>query len=780
MNSRPHRLKKNRLWLATLLTGLLGFVLLTTLEENIRSALQGRSRELLGGDLALSSRRWLEPSEIEAVREELIKHGSFQETEVLEFYSMVSATDQTPQLVELVAIDRNYPLVGQLLRNDPQCEFCAWTDEALEIRWRLKPSKSNLQIGNASFPWAGRIERDSSRSLRGSSFAPRVFIGQNKLASTGLLRSGATFTVRHLFAFEKAPTSEELDRIVALLDRKLTDPGVQLKVPTDASEDEGRLLRNVSDYLGLASLVGLLLSFFGCAWLLRREITQQARVWAIYRVLSPQAWRADWPFWSLAFRVSLGASMSALALAQVTWAALGPKISRALFMQEFMPTTLTPRTVLLSLGVSLGTSAFALWPALRFLRRQNISELLKNPESLAQKGDIRYTEILLFVGALFLFSRWVSHSWRVSGVFMGTLVMSSIILVGVGWLILRLIEGFQKRSASAITRWSLLSVSRLKSSSIVVWLTLALSSLLLSLMPLVECSIRSQIQDPRQSGSIPSLFLFDIQEEQLAQIQGWASQVGSNLQFITPLIRGRIVRVNGAPFEKSSRAYSTREEEREARFRNRGINLTIRQTLTASESIERGTPFSEVASNSDSTLESISVELKYAERLGLRLGDTIDFEIQGVPVSGRIVNLRRVQWTSFQPNFFITFKPGALNDAPKTFLASLPLATTAERERWQAQLFSKFPNVSTIDVTKLMESLLEGFSQISAALRIMAIITGISGLAAVFSVLRLRARGRRSELELLKMMGASPKELSRAIALETAWLSLAASLCGDS
>jgi putative ABC transport system permease protein len=162
----------------------------------------------------------------------------------------------------------------------------------------------------------------------------------------------------------------------------------------------------------------------------------------------------------------------------------------------------------------------------------------------------------------------------------------------------------------------------------------------------------------------------------------------------------------------------------------------------------------------------------------MKLGDRLDFEIQGVPITGRIENLRRVQWTSFQPNFFITFKPGALDDAPKSYLASLPGADGAQREKWQAGIFQRFPNISSIDVTRLMETLLEGFAQISAALRIMAILAGASGMAAVFSVLRLRARERQSELQLLKILGAAPRSLVRAVALEAATLSAAAATFG--
>ena len=140
--------------------------------------------------------------------------------------------------------------------------------------------------------------------------------------------------------------------------------------------------------------------------------------------------------------------------------------------------------------------------------------------------------------------------------------------------------------------------------------------------------------------------------------------------------------------------------------------------------------------------------------------------------------LRSVRWTSFQPNFFITFRPGVLDDAPKTYLASLPRADAHRREQWQASLFEGFSNISSIDVTRLMETLLEGFSQISMALRLMALLAGMAGMAAVFSVLRLRVGERRGELHLLKLLGAAPRSLTRALSLEAAVLGGAAGTLG--
>jgi putative ABC transport system permease protein len=135
------------------------------------------------------------------------------------------------------------------------------------------------------------------------------------------------------------------------------------------------------------------------------------------------------------------------------------------------------------------------------------------------------------------------------------------------------------------------------------------------------------------------------------------------------MIRSRILKVNGLDFERKLdiKNYKTREEEREARFRNRGVNLTYRDKLTASEEIREGKPFS---GKLDPNMAELSVEFRYADRLGFKLGDEISFDIQGLEVKGRIVNFRSVQWTSFQPNFFIIMQSGFLEEAPKTFIGS--------------------------------------------------------------------------------------------------------------
>src|SRR5262249_31689239 len=146
----------------------------------------------------------------------------------------------------------------------------------------------------------------------------------------------------------------------------------------------------------------------------------------------------------------------------------------------------------------------------------------------------------------------------------------------------------------------------------------------------------------------------------------------------------------------------TREAQQERDFKNRTFNLTYRSELSESETLAVGKDFSPIPYEWETAdeLPEISLEVRFANRLKIHLGDSMSFDVQGVPVEGRVVLMRRVKWLSFQPNFFVQFQPGVFNDAPKSFLASIPKLEAAEKDVLQNEIVRRFPNISVIDVSQ--------------------------------------------------------------------------------
>ena len=369
---------------------------------------------------------------------------------------------------------------------------------------------------------------------------------------------------------------------------------------------------------------------------------------------------------------------------------------------------------------------------------------------------LHYVPALLLFGAL---APLTARSFRNSAIFLGMLAALVLVL----WLVfLGFSRMLRARRGSWTTRHAFLLLSRRRRAAAVVFLTLALGSLLLHLLPQLEASLRAELEAPTR---LPSLFLFDIQQEQKEALEAKLAERGHKLSSISPLVRARIVAVNDRAFERAEDAgsFRTREDEQDAQFRNRAVNLTFRPALQDSESILAGQPFPGPWGGTG--IPSVSVETRYAERIGVKIGDVLRFDVQGTEVLGRIVNERRVRWTSFQPNFFLVFQDGVLNEAPHTWLANLGAVPKEEKRAIQRELAKDFPNVSVIDVAATVERALDLLARMRLALVLLAALALAAGLSVMASVLSLEARERARSLVLYRALGAGEGDL-RAILLK--------------
>jgi putative ABC transport system permease protein len=303
--------------------------------------------------------------------------------------------------------------------------------------------------------------------------------------------------------------------------------------------------------------------------------------------------------------------------------------------------------------------------------------------------------------------------------------------------------------------------------------------MLLSLIPDLQGIIETEIQRPEGS-TVPSLFLFDIQEEQVAGVEQTIAERGGRFAFRTPLIRARLETLRGKPVEKAIdfAERSTREQEEEERSRNRGFNLTYRDHLLDSEKIAKGRDFSGRYDPASGKLPEVTLERQYADRLGVGIGDRVGFDVQGIPVEAEVVGLRRVRWSSFQPNFFVVFQPGVLEDAPKTFLGGVPRVDPGTRRGIQEAIVAKYPNVAIIQVEAMVRKILKVFDQMAVAIRLTAIFSLVTGIFVLFSSARRQAALRRRSALLLRAVGASARNVLAIFLWEFGVLAVVASAFG--
>jgi putative ABC transport system permease protein len=750
--------------------GLSGFLLVEALRASVARSVEANSRAILSADLAVTLRRPFTKEETEKL-EGLLRGLPF--TRTVEFFAMLGKGGEA-RLVLLRGVGSEYPLFGSLEPTQPSSEKAGLrlekegaallaSPEALEqIDARVGDA---LQIGDASFRLLDSIREDPTQSFRNFALGGRAYVHLDQLARTNLLQHGSTATYAFLALTGSEAATEQLRARI-----RAAFPAPEWRVTTakEAGESSLRALSYLGDFLGLVSLVALLLSSLGAAYLYRSYLEKRKPEIAIYRALGlPLPWLQA----QAATQTALLALLSLLPALFLAWALL-PALEGLIhqWSQSAIELRLHPESLLPLLLLSVLGTPLLLLPELLVLRRFTPLGLFRDQESESMRRPWAHylPALLLFAGLAPITAR----SFRTAGVFLGLLAGLVLLLFLVFFLFSKLLSLDHGRWT---TRHAFLLLSRRRRSAATVFLTLALGSLLIHLLPQLEASLRAELETPSR---LPSFFLFDIQPEQKDPLEATVRQTGHSLSGISPLVRARITAINGQSYQRDedSASFRTREDEQSSQVRSRGVNLSFRQSLQESETLVRGRPFAPVWNEKD--VPEISIETRFAERLKVKIGDVLRFDVQGNEIEGRIVNERRVRWTSFQPNFFLIFQDGVLNDAPLSYLANLGAMPKPEKLKLQRMLAKAFPNVSVIDVAATVERALDLLGKMRLSLLLLAALALTAGLSVLTSVLSLEARDRARSLVLYRALGAKESDLRRILLTESFMLTTVAVALG--
>jgi putative ABC transport system permease protein len=791
--------------------GLIGFLALDAAKASLAEQMQGRAQSVLGADLAVSAARPLTGSE-QAVLRAVLPRGATTRRE-LSLMSMVASTkagDVSTRLVELRAVDAGFPdypgielqlggrvtpaITAALIGKD-----AVWAAPELLVQLGAARGDS-LRIGTRDFTVVDVVRNDPSVASFGLAMAPRVYLSLESLAGTGLVAKGSRVSHATLIRLPAGSRSRAAAQIVAeRLATALPSSDVRVRTAEAASEELSRVLTYLNDYLGLVALVALFLAGVGSAYLFRSFLARRQRDIAILLSIGGTPGLARLVYFLQLLLLGLGASLLAIAVVRLGLPALPALFGDLLPADAALNLPLRSALTVVGLGILSGL-VFCL-PLLAQLGRVSPAALFQEDAAPALAFDRR--QALLWLPALGIYWALAVHqsqSVKSGSVFVAIMLGAGVVTAAVGAGLLaslaarhgrRDVGGAGINGGGLAWRLAVLNLTRHRGASLACFLALGLGTLLLNLIPQLRRTVEAELRPAADAAAeaLPSLFLFDIQEEQVEPLRAFAAGARVDLVHVSPLIRARLTSVNGAPpaSKRPVGAAATRDEENGERTRNRGFNLSYRAELASSETLLAGRPFAGVFVAGSGKTAEISLETRFAERLGVGLGDTLGFDVLGVNVEGRIVNLRAVRWTSFQPNFFVQFQPGVLDDAPKTFVAAIARGSVVDAESGavvrrkaalQGALVRKFPNVSIIDVDAAVRRLLAIVEQIAAAITFMAVATVAAALAVLFAIANHQARARQRDIALLKVLGAGFPLVRRMVLAEFACLGAGASALG--
>ena len=541
----------------------------------------------------------------------------------------------------------------------------------------------------------------------------------------------------------------------------IKDLVVQIESAQDNAQDSNRVLKYFTDYLGLVALVALALCFLCGSYLLQWTFQTKKKSIAIFKTLGLSDRKILILYLFQSFLISVISCILSVAFVR----ALLPVVQNLLIHKFNLPVRLEvagSSLLIISLIGILGPLLMTVPQILQIFELQ-ASELFQNSQVESKKNKYYYIWIVVSLILFWLLSIWQSHSIVIASSFIAALVILVLLLTFLNRIILTALE---KLSVNFhwLTRYAIKGLTRRRNSTNLVFVTMSLATLVLSLLPHIKTSILYEIK-PDTISNIPQLFLFDIQPEQVEGIQKVAKDIlGTQLKF-RPLVRSRILKINDEPYERvvQGEGFQTRESENEARFRNRGVNLTYSPTLSDSETLVSG---KFVGSVDSGQTPQISLEEKYAERVNVKVGDSMTFDVQGIEMKANVSSIRQIRWTSFQPNFFINFPTGSLEEAPQIFLTSIQQAEKSVVKKFQSEIVQQFKNVSIIDVSRTIENSLVYIDQMSIGLQLMAWLAVAVGLFVFVILLNTQLRERLQEMNLVQILGGSESQIRRAIFIQ--------------
>lgn len=720
--------------------------------DRVRQALLQQAQSLIGADLRITSTRPFSPE----YRQLAQRHG-LQAVQSRTFPSMLAHGEQV-LLAEIQAVETGYPLRGKIEIDDGRRHAAqaipapgtVWVDERLLRRLEVAIG-DEVGIGAKPFRVAAYIVKDIDQSVGFASFAPRVLMNDADLAATGLMQFGSRLSHRLMVAGEAVQVKAYRSEIESKLsgNEKLEDV-------RDARPEIRTSLERAEHFLGLAALTAAILAGAAMALAARRFVLRHLDGCAVMRCLGAQQGQV--------LRLFLYQFVALGVLAVLLGGGLGYGV-QALLVQsiaamrdaDLPPPGGLPLLKAAASGFAL-LLGFAFLPLLQ-LRKVSPLRVLRRELGLPQaSGWLIYGLAFAVLAGLFL---WHAGSFK-----LGLAVLLGLLggLLLFGWLAWLLVRGLARNGFLLHSQWrhALNNLARHGRSTAVQVVALSLGGMALLVLTLVRGDLLEGWQG-KLPPETPNRFLVNIQPDQQGAVAEFFRHQGLPPPLMMPMVRGRLVAINGQPV--SGEHYP---DQRARALVEREFNLSwMRDMPTWNETVQGEWWGGKAAGQ-------LSVEEGIAKTLGIKLGDTLTYDVAGSPFSARVSHLRKVQWDSMRVNFFVIASPDVLQDFPASYLSSVYLPK--DKIRAGDELARQFPNLLVIDTGAVIAQVRGIMDQIAQTVSAVFLFTLLSGLAVLYAALLATQDERTHEAAILRTLGADGAWLRRLHLTEFALLGLLSGL----
>lgn len=736
---------------AAIALAVLTVLTLSMVTERIAQSIAQKSSAFIAADRVLASNHAIDTAYITQAKQQ-----NLETAQMVYFDTMLFANDEM-QFSSVKAASNSYPLKGQLkvksgLNAETEVAPGAptpgnvWLSESVFYSLNINVG-DQVELGAALFNVEKVIVEEPDAPFNVFSSSRRVLINIDDVPKTEVIQPGSRVFYRQLYAGDETDINSFYDWLKPQLKENQNWYGVK-----DRQSPISNSLNRAESFLLLAGLLGIILAAVAIAVSAKRYCERQYDPVAMMKTLGGSR--------DMIRKIYLMHLLMVCTMAVVVGLAIGYGLQEVAtgYLAKSMGTELPmagfkPWLVAISTGVICAVM-FSIKPLLDLFDIPPLRVLRRN---LGDRLAVSKIHLGLSALTVFLLMWLFSNNIKITLI----LFVSTLALILVLFLISKLIfGGGRKLGLKPGNSWSLAIASIQKRANVnaVQLISFSLAIKLLLFLIVLKNDIISDWQSQLPSDA-PNAFLVNITQNELDPVNEYLAQKGIQVSEFYPTIRGRVNAVNGEAVAREVSLQDNEKKDEEARSGiGRELNLTWLDEVPSQNDIIDGQWFG------DDAVAEASLEESMMQRLDVKLGDTLTFLIGAQSFDAKITSVRKVNWATLKPNFFIILSPDVLSDFPATYISSVRIEP--EQKRDFSQLLRTYPTITAIDVDNFVKQIQSTIEQVSLAIGFVLAIVVLCGALVLISQVQASLGERMQEIVILRTLGAKSRLIKNATLYE--------------
>ena len=673
--------------------------------------------------------------------------------EAVSFATVVLTENDQSSLATIEGVTAGFPLRGEIKTSEQMFGKTvttrevpamgeAWAEPGLLGKLGVEVG-TKVEVGTRQLTITRVLEYQPDQNPGFANLAPSLLVNIAEVAEMDVLRPGSRATFRQLFAGDE----DALELLRERVKPKLGSDAV-IRDQKDAGEQINNAIDRAQSFLSLASLVTIVLAAVATA--------MAARLYALRHLDTIALIKSIGGTQGFVERVSIIQLLVIVLGTTVIGSSIGFAAQEVLaqlsigLLDVALP---APRALPAWLGaltaatIVLGFALPHMWalrrtPPIRVLRRD------LPPPALAT-----WVTYGLAVGALAGMIFAIVQNLKLVSFILGGLAILAVVAGAAGFALVRLVSRF--RGAAGVSwRYGLANISRRGGESVVQIVGFGLGLMVLLLLTVVRTDLLGEWRRSIPTDA-PNYFLINIDPPTWESMRTFIeSEIGSKPQAL-PFLRGRLAAINGKPVQDMKV-----ENPQGMNFMRREQNLTWVAELPETNKIKEGKWW-----GADYKGEAqISLDEDVTRSVGIKLGDTLTFNIGGEELTAPVTSIRTIEWDSFAPNFYLMLSPGVAEELPQTYIASFYVPP--ERRLLLNRLVRTYPGVTVFDLEAILTQVRLVIDRASQSVQYVFLFTLLAGVMVLLAAVQVTRDERRFESAILHALGAGRRQILNGVAVE--------------